>query len=115
MTLLSMAMAIALATTAYVVLRWPRFRCFGDTPLPRATFLAILFTSGLDVGLIMFPLIDFETYASGVDYQFASPLVIEFGFWGRFSLGFLYTHDIVFLRVGTAPAAISATRCEVRA
>ena len=34
MTVLSMAMAIALATTAYVVLRWPRFRCFGDTPTP---------------------------------------------------------------------------------
>ena len=96
MTVLSMAMAIALATTAYVVLRWPRFRCFGDTPLPRATFLAILFTSGLDVGLIMFPLIDFETYASGLDYQFASPLVIEFGFWGGLVWGFYILTTLYF-------------------
>jgi choline-glycine betaine transporter len=96
MTVLSMAMVIALATTAYVVLRWPRFRCFGDTPLPRITFLAILFTSGLDVGLIMFPLIDFETYASGVDYQFASPLVIEFGFWGGLVWGFYILTTLYF-------------------
>lgn len=46
------------------------------------TFIAILFTSGLDVGLIMFPMVDFELYKSEADYSFANPLAIEFGFWG---------------------------------
>jgi glycine betaine transporter len=44
--------------------------------------LAILFTSGLDVGLIMFPLVDFKVYATDRAYAFANPLAIEFGFWG---------------------------------
>lgn len=96
MTVLSVAMAIALVTTVCVVLRWPHYRCAGDTPLPTLAFLAILFTSGLDVGLIMFPLIDFETYASGADYQFASPVVIEFGFWGGLVWGFYVLTTLYF-------------------
>ena len=89
MTLLSIAMVVALLSAAFVVLRWPTYQCIGNTPLPTLSFLAILFTSGLDVGLIMFPLIDFQTYASESDYSFASPLVSEFGFWGCL----LYTSD----------------------
>tara|TARA_R100000656_G_scaffold114615_1_gene87039 strand:+ start:18 stop:1109 length:1092 start_codon:yes stop_codon:yes gene_type:complete len=49
------------------------------------TFIAILFTSGLDVGLIMFPLTEFPVYADikeNSEYAFANPLAIEFGFWG---------------------------------
>ena len=46
------------------------------------TFCAILFTSGLDVGLIMFPLVEFPVYACEEQYSFANPLAIEFGFWG---------------------------------
>ena len=44
--------------------------------------MAILFTSGLDVGLIMFPLTEFPVYEAEAVYGFASPLAIEFGFWG---------------------------------
>ncbi|MDX1500432.1 MAG: hypothetical protein R3176_11070, partial [Woeseiaceae bacterium] len=51
-------------------------------PVSFFTFVAILFTSGLDVGLIMFPLVDFGVYATEQDYAFANPLAIEFGFWG---------------------------------
>ena len=99
MTLLSIAMVVALLSAAFVVLRWPTYECMGDTPLPTLSFLAILFTSGLDVGLIMFPLIDFETYATGVDYSFASPLVIEFGFWGGLVWGFYFLTTLYFCAI----------------
>lgn len=99
MTVLSVAMAIALVTTLCVVIRWPHYRCVGDAPLPTLAFLAILFTSGLDVGLIMFPLIDFETYAAGADYQFASPLVVEFGFWGGLVWGFYVLTTLYFCAI----------------
>lgn len=99
MTVLSVAMAIALVTTLGVVARWPHYRCVGDTPLPTLAFMAILFTSGLDVGLIMFPLIDFETYAAEADYQFTSPLVVEFGFWGGLVWGFYVLTTLYFCAI----------------
>ena len=99
MTVLSVAMAIALVTTLGVVARWPHYRCVGDTPLPTLAFMAILFTSGLDVGLIMFPLIDFETYAAEADYQFASPLVVEFGFWAGLVWGFYVLTTLYFCAI----------------
>ena len=99
MTLLSIAMVAALLSAAYVVLRWPTYQCLGDTPLPTLSFLAILFTSGLDVGLIMFPLIDFETYAADAEYSFASPLVVEFGFWGGLVWGFYFLTTLYFCAI----------------
>ena len=75
------------------------YQCLGDTPLPTLSFLAILFTSGLDVGLIMFPLIDFQTYASETDYSFASPLVVEFGFWGGLVWGFYFLTTLYFCAI----------------
>ena len=99
MTLLSVAMLVALASAVYVVIRWPNYQCWGDTPLPTVSLLAILFTSGLDVGLIMFPLIDFETYATGADYSFASPLVVEFGFWGGIVWGFYVLTTLYFCAI----------------
>lgn len=99
MTLLSIAMVVALLSAAFVVLRWPTYQCLGDTPLPTLSFLAILFTSGLDVGLIMFPLIDFQTYASETDYSFTSPLVVEFGFWGGLVWGFYFLTTLYFCAI----------------
>jgi len=72
-------MAIAL-----ILVKWGNIRCVGVTPVSNFTFMAILFTSGLDVGLIMFPLTEFPTYAdiaSNPEYAFTNPLAIEFGFW----------------------------------
>jgi choline-glycine betaine transporter len=43
--------------------------------------MAILFTSGLDMGLIILPLTEFPAYAKDPTFSFASPLAIEFGFW----------------------------------
>ncbi len=99
MTLLSIAMVVTLVSAVFVVLRWPTYQCVGDTPLPTLSFLAILFTSGLDVGLIMFPLIDFQTYATEIDYSFASPLVIEFGFWGGLVWGFYFLTTLYFCAI----------------
>jgi choline-glycine betaine transporter len=67
-----------------ILLKWPNLRCTGVTPVGTFTFIAILFTSGLDVGLIMFPLTEFAGYAdlaTGPEYTFSNPLAIEFGFW----------------------------------
>lgn len=99
MLLLSIAMVVALLSAALVVMRWPTYQCMGETPLPTLSFLAILFTSGLDVGLIMFPLIDFQTYATDTDYDFASPLVVEFGFWGGLVWGFYFLTTLYFCAI----------------
>lgn len=67
-----------------ILVKWGNIRCVGVTPVSTFTFIAILFTSGLDVGLIMFPLTEFAGYADIVaspEYAFSNPLAIEFGFW----------------------------------
>lgn len=81
-TILSVASLTTLLTSLVVVLKWGRVRCKGSIPTSLLTFCAILFTSGLDVGLIMFPLVEFPVYSEEVEYSFANPLAIEFGFWG---------------------------------
>ena len=68
-------------------------------PITPLSFLAILFTSGLDVGLIMFPSIDFQTYVTEIDYRFASSLLIEFGFWGGLVSGFYFLTSIYFCAI----------------
>ncbi|MCG9712094.1 BCCT family transporter [Shewanella insulae] len=72
------------AAIAFVLYRWGNVKCIGVTPVRTFTFIAILFTSGLDVGLIMFPLTEFGGYAdltASPEYGFSNPLAIEFGFW----------------------------------
>ena len=64
--------------------------------MPLVTFLAVLFTSGLDVGLLMFPMVDFEIFASAPDYAFANPLALEFGFWGFLVWGFYFLTTFYF-------------------
>ncbi|MEM7700750.1 MAG: BCCT family transporter [Pseudomonadota bacterium] len=58
--------------------------------------MAILFTSGLDVGLIMFPLTEFPTYEREAAYAFTNPLAIEFGFWGFFIWSFYFLTTVYF-------------------
>ena len=84
-TLLSMGILFTFAAIAFVIYRWGNIKCVGVTPVKTFTFIAILFTSGLDVGLIMFPLTEFASYAdlaTSPEYAFSNPLAIEFGFWG---------------------------------
>ena len=94
--ILTVAMAIALLTVVVIVLRYGNLRCSGPMPVSFFTFIAILFTSGLDVGLIMFPLVDFELYATEPVYSFANPLAIEFGFWGFLVWGFYFLTTFYF-------------------
>ena len=82
---LSLGILFTLAVILFVLIRWGGVKCVGVTPVKTISFLAILFTSGLDVGLIMFPLTEFPVYADIVknpEYTFSNPLAIEFGFWG---------------------------------
>ena len=81
-TILSIAIVVTLCTTLILATRFRNEVCTGPMPVSFFTFIAILFTSGLDVGLIVFPLMDFELYRDETVYAFANPLAIEFGFWG---------------------------------
>ncbi len=80
--ILSIAIAVTLTTSLVLVLVWRNLRVTGEMPSSLFAFMAILFTSGLDVGLIMFPLTEFPVYAAEAPYRFTSPLAVEFGFWG---------------------------------
>jgi len=76
-----------------ILFKWGNIRCIGVTPVSTFTFIAILFTSGLDVGLIMFPLTEFAGYADSAtspEYAFTNPLAIEFGFWAFLIWGFYF-------------------------
>jgi glycine betaine transporter len=82
---LSVGIFLTLTANVFVLIRWGSVTCIGVTPVRSISFIAILFTSGLDVGLIMFPLTEFPVYADIVnnpEYAFSNPLAIEFGFWG---------------------------------
>ncbi|ABV35729.1 putative transporter, BCCT family protein [Shewanella sediminis HAW-EB3] len=83
-TWLTIGILFTFAAIAFVIYRWGNVKCVGVTPVRTFTFIAILFTSGLDVGLIMFPLTEFGGYAdiaASPEYGFSNPLAIEFGFW----------------------------------
>ena len=94
--ILTIAMAVTLLTTLVLAVRWGKLRCTGPMPVSFFTFIAILFTSGLDVGLIMFPLVDFEVYATESEYGFANPLAMEFGFWGFLVWAFYFLTTFYF-------------------
>jgi len=92
-TWLSIGILFTFAAIAFVIYRWGNMKCIGVTPVRKFTFIAILFTSGLDVGLIMFPLTEFAGYAdlaTSPEYGFSNPLAIEFGFWAFFIWAFYF-------------------------
>mgnify|MGYP002882807751 FL=1 len=95
-TILSVAIALTTLTSMLLVLRYRNTRIEGSAPMPLVTFLAVLFTSGLDVGLLMFPMVDFEIFANEPDYAFANPLALEFGFWGFLVWGFYFLTTFYF-------------------
>ncbi|MAC47577.1 BCCT family transporter [Oceanospirillum beijerinckii] len=94
--ILSVAIIATLLTSAFIVLKGRNIICKGEMPSSLFTFIAILFTSGLDVGLIMFPLSEFPTYSTEAAYQFTNPLAIEFGFWGGLVWGFYFLTTFYF-------------------
>ena len=90
---LSTGIIFIFAAIIFVLYRWGNMKCIGVTPVRTFTFIAILFTSGLDVGLIMFPLTEFAGYAdlaTSPEYSFSNPLAIEFGFWAFFIWAFYF-------------------------
>jgi glycine betaine transporter len=95
-TILSIAILLTTFTSLVIVVRFANLRCEGDMPTSLFTFIAILFTTGLDVGLIMLPLTDFSVYAREPSYQFANPLAVEFGFWGFLVWGFYFLTTFYF-------------------
>ncbi|WP_077529750.1 choline transporter [Vreelandella utahensis] len=88
LTWLSIGLVFTFTMIAVILLRWGNLQVVGVTPVRTFTFMAILFTSGLDVGLIMFPLTEFGGYAE--DYSVTNPLAIEFGFWAFLIWGFYF-------------------------
>lgn len=94
--ILSVAIIVTTLTSLVLAVRWRNVRCEGPLPASLFTFIAILFTSGLDVGLIMFPLVDFQSYAADPAYDFANPLAFEFGFWGFLVWGFYFLTTFYF-------------------
>jgi len=95
-TILTVAIVTTLLASLLVLVRWGNTRCEGVMPTPLFAFCAILFTSGLDVGLIMFPLTEFPIYAGESPYGFANPLAIEFGFWGFLIWAFYFLTTFYF-------------------
>jgi glycine betaine transporter len=90
---LSAGIIFTLLAIVAILVKWGNVKCVGVTPVRTFTFIAILFTSGLDVGLIMFPLTEFAGYAdlqASPEYAFANPLAIEFGYWGFLIWGFYF-------------------------
>ena len=94
--ILSIAMAVTLLTSVIIVARWGNLKCEGPMPTSLFAFCAILFTSGLDVGLIMFPLTEFPIYEQNPAYGFANPLAVEFGFWGFLVWAFYFLTTFYF-------------------
>lgn len=90
---LNIGIIFTLLAIVMILYKWGNLQCIGVTPVKTFTFVAILFTSGLDVGLIMFPLTEFAGYAdikASPEYAFANPLAIEFGYWGFLIWGFYF-------------------------
>ena len=80
--ILSCAVVAVLVISLVLIWRCGNLILTGQMPTRFFAFFAILFTSGLDVGLIMFPLTEFPIYETDPAYSFTNPLAIEFGFWG---------------------------------
>ncbi len=97
---ISFGVLLAFALVIVVAIKWWNLSLVGKDPVPLWVFCAILFTSGLDVGLIMFPLAwDFPLYAdieATPAYAFTNPLAIEFGYWGFLIWAFYFLTGFYF-------------------
>lgn len=80
--IITVAYLSVLLCAVLVLLRWHSTVCTGETPVGVFTLIALLFTAGLDMGLVMFPLNEFPVYDGDEVYAFTNALAIEFGMWG---------------------------------
>ncbi|RMJ20356.1 hypothetical protein PHISP_08774, partial [Aspergillus sp. HF37] len=60
--IITVAYLSVLACALFVLIRWPRLRLQGEEPVGLFTLIALLFTAGLDMGLVMLPLAEFPIY-----------------------------------------------------
>ena len=101
--LISFGILLAFGLVIFVTIKWWNLRLIGRDPVPMFVFIAIVFTSGLDVGLIMFPLaFDFPLYAdteANPAYAFTNPLALEFGFWGFLIWAFYFLTAFYFCAI----------------
>ena len=67
----------------FVIVRWGNVNCAGPTPVVTFTLVALLFTAGLDIGLVMSLLTELPTYVSDKAYAFTNPLALELACGGR--------------------------------
>ena len=95
--IISVASVAVVLISVVIVARFARLRLTGTDPVAFLTFMSILFTSGLDVGLIMFPLAEFPMYEAGEAYAFANPLAVMFGSWGFLVWIFYFVTTFYFL------------------
>jgi choline-glycine betaine transporter len=102
-SIISFGVILAFALVIFCTIKWWNLTLTGTTPQPLYIFIAILFTSGLDVGLIMFPLaFDFPLYADTAAepaYGFTNPLALEFGFWGFLIWTFYFLTTFYFCAI----------------
>ena len=102
-TIISFGVILAFVLVAYVTIKYWNVRLTGPQPVSLFVFIAILFTSGLDVGLIMFPIaFDFPLYADTATepaYAFTNPLALEFGFWGFLIWAFYFLTAFYFCAI----------------
>ncbi|GGX50493.1 choline transporter [Tateyamaria omphalii] len=102
-TIISFGVILAFVLVAYVTIKYWNVRLTGPQPVSLFVFVAILFTSGLDVGLIMFPIaFDFPLYADTATepaYAFTNPLALEFGFWGFLIWAFYFLTAFYFCAI----------------
>ena len=97
--ILVVAVIFILIMSAYLFIFQGSKRVLGKYPLGMFTFTSLLFTAGLDSGLVMLPLTEFPTYQTEADYAFSNPAAIEFGFWGFLVWTFYFLTAYYFLRI----------------
>lgn len=99
-SIISFGVLLAFALVIFCTIKWWNLELTGKDPVSLLVFCSILFTSGLDVGLIMFPLAwDFPLYADVATtpaYGFTNPLAIEFGYWGFLIWAFYFLTGFYF-------------------
>lgn len=79
---------LTLLLSALLLIYKGNVRLTSEHKVSHLSFFAILFTTGLDGGLLLLPLVDFANYSNPINhpnYAFTNVLAIEFGFWGCLS------------------------------
>ena len=97
--IISIAVIAVVLVSLAILAGFGKLRLSGPEPVALLTFISILFTSGLDAGLVMFPLAEFPMYENEAAYQFTNPLAVIFGSWGFLIWTFYFVTTFYFVVV----------------